>query len=54
MQNIFFITTPDSKLSSQKEVITKVLEDKIPRLRKILNFSGFFNITVQINGVRSL
>lgn len=46
MQNIFFITTPDSKLSDQKEVIIKVIEDEIPRLREIFNFSEFFNITV--------
>lgn len=46
MQNIYFVTTPDSKLSKQKESILKVLESEIINLRKVYNFDKFFNITI--------
>lgn len=46
MQNIFFITAPNSKLSVQKEAILNVLEKEIVELRKIFDFSEFFAITV--------
>lgn len=46
MQNIFFITSPTSKLSEQKGLIQEALETEIINLRKLLTFEEFFTITV--------